>query len=314
MPSEEHQWWSAAMLAVSAGLGPDPTPLDRRTAWDDFLGHLPVPAGVEVEASQMAAVDVEWLRPEQSSAVVVLYLHGGGYSAGSLVTHRLFAARLASASAASVMNVGYRLAPEHPFPAALADARAAYAALLEVGVRPRDIVVGGDSAGGGLALCLLLSLKDAGLSLPAAAILLAPLVDVRTTEGPRRRCSTSTWRDMIRRTHMSRRCAVTWPVCHPCCCRRVRTSRSTAVVWSSSDWPGAPGSRWTSIRGPGSCTPGRSSPPMPRRHTRRFVASPLSCAGRCRLDIPAAGSPYLVLTIGRLKLSDLHNRVRSVGK
>jgi acetyl esterase/lipase len=99
------------------------------------------------------------------------------------MTHRQFAARLSVAGAATVANVGYRLAPEHPFPAALDDARAAYEDLLARGTAPHNLVVAGDSAGGGLALCLLLDLKRRGVPLPAAGMVLAPLVDVRITQG-----------------------------------------------------------------------------------------------------------------------------------
>jgi epsilon-lactone hydrolase len=183
--SDEHDRRAVAMGAISTGLGPHPTPQARRAAWDEFQRRLPLPAGVDVDQLHLEAspVVIERFRPEGAAPATVPYFHGGGYSAGSLVTHRQFAARLSVACAATVANVGYRLAPEHPFPAALDDARAAYAHLLEGGTAPHDLVVGGDSAGGGLALCLLLDLKDRDAPLPAAGMVLAPLVDVRLTEG-----------------------------------------------------------------------------------------------------------------------------------
>jgi acetyl esterase/lipase len=171
------------MGTVSARLGPSPTPLARRAAWDEFQRGLPMPAGVDVVHLDASGVAIDHFRPEDAGPSAVLYFHGGGYSAGSLVTHRQFAARLSVASGSRVVNVGYRLAPEHPFPAALEDARAAYAYLLHAGTAPRHIVVAGDSAGGGLALCLLLDLKDRGAPLPASGMVLAPLVDVRITNG-----------------------------------------------------------------------------------------------------------------------------------
>jgi acetyl esterase/lipase len=185
MASNEHDQRAVAMGAVSAGLGPDPTPQARRAAWDEFQSGLPLPAGVEVDRVHPGAsgIAIERFRPADAGPGTVLYFHGGGYSAGSLLTHRQFAARLSVAGAATVANVGYRLAPEHPFPAALDDGRAAYEFLLEEGTAPRHIVVAGDSAGGGLALCLLLDLKGRGIPLPAAGMVLAPLVDVRLSQG-----------------------------------------------------------------------------------------------------------------------------------
>jgi monoterpene epsilon-lactone hydrolase len=182
-PSDEHQQRAAAMGTVGAGLGAHPTPQARRQAWDELQADLALPAGVTVDRRDASGVEVDLVRPDGAGAVAVLYFHGGGYSAGSLVTHRQFAARLSVAGGASVMNVGYRLAPEHPFPAALDDARATYQHLLDTGTAPGHIVIAGDSAGGGLALCLLLDLKAREMPLPAAGMVLAPLVDVRLSEG-----------------------------------------------------------------------------------------------------------------------------------
>jgi len=109
---------------------------------------------------------------------VILYLHGGGYVLGGCATHRNLAARLALAADARVIVPEYRLAPEHPFPIAVEDAAAVYEALLESGIFPSRLAVAGDSAGGGLAAALLLSLRDSRRPLPALAVLISPWSDL----------------------------------------------------------------------------------------------------------------------------------------
>ncbi len=109
----------------------------------------------------------------------LLYIHGGGFVVGSSATHLDLTASLASRSGARTWSIDYRLAPEHPFPAAGEDAFAAYEALLDQGVDPSRLVVAGDSAGGTLTLGLLLQLRDRGLPLPAAGVLISPAPDLR---------------------------------------------------------------------------------------------------------------------------------------
>lgn len=111
----------------------------------------------------------------------VLYLHGGAYRLGAPATYRHFTWRVASAAQAQALVINYRLAPENPFPAALEDAVSYYCWLLAEGADPSQIVVIGDSAGGGLALALLLKLRDSGLPLPAAAVVLSPWTDLALT-------------------------------------------------------------------------------------------------------------------------------------
>jgi epsilon-lactone hydrolase len=113
----------------------------------------------------------------------VLHLHGGGFITGSPPLYRHLTWRIASAARACVLSIDYRLAPEYPFPAALDDAVTAYHWLLAEGADPRRIAVMGDSAGGGLALSLLLRLRDQGIPLPAAAVALSPWTDLALT-GP----------------------------------------------------------------------------------------------------------------------------------
>jgi acetyl esterase/lipase len=124
-------------------------------------------------------VPAEWILPPGASAMpVVVYLHGGGYCAGSLSTHRHLAANIAQAAGARVLMVDYRLAPEHPFPSAVEDAQAAYGWLLAEGVAPGQVVLAGDSAGGGLALATAIALRDGGQPLPAAIACLSPWTDL----------------------------------------------------------------------------------------------------------------------------------------
>jgi acetyl esterase/lipase len=136
--------------------------------------------GLERERSALGGVPVEWTRPRDARGVVY-YCHGGGYLVGSPVAYRRFASRLARASHHDVAMIDYRLAPEHPFPAATDDALAGYRALLAAGHDPASIVLAGDSAGGGLALVTLLRIVEAGLALPAAAVLLSPWTDLAAT-------------------------------------------------------------------------------------------------------------------------------------
>ncbi len=116
--------------------------------------------------------------PAANPARVILYLHGGGYVMGSINTHRELGQRLSRAAAARVLLIDYRLAPEHPHPAAVEDATRAYRWLLSRGVSPSRLVVAGDSAGGGLTVATLLAARDSGLPLPAAGVCLSPWVDL----------------------------------------------------------------------------------------------------------------------------------------
>jgi acetyl esterase/lipase len=135
--------------------------------------------GVHVEPSQIAGIDVDWHKPKGAREDKVLfYLHGGAYVLGSRRTHRQLVSHMARAAGVTGVVPEYRLAPEHPFPAAIDDAVAVYRGLLESGFKPENIVISGDSAGGGLSVATLLALRHAGDILPAAAVLLSPFLDV----------------------------------------------------------------------------------------------------------------------------------------
>jgi len=124
-------------------------------------------------------VPVEWFRrPESDPERLLIYLHGGGYSVGSIDSHRDLIARLCRATGCTVLAVDYRLAPEHPFPAQLEDVRTVWRRLLRDGYDPRKMVLAGESAGGGLTLSTMLALRDAGEPLPVAAVVISPWVDL----------------------------------------------------------------------------------------------------------------------------------------
>ena len=137
-----------------------------------------MPLGVSTERVEIRGLQGLWLRPDaQRSNGIVLYLHGGAYVQGSINTSRALAARLALASQTSTLSLDYRLAPEHPYPAAVDDAFDVYCELLKT--HPgRPIAVTGDSAGGGLSVALALRIRDAGVNPPVALALLSPWTDL----------------------------------------------------------------------------------------------------------------------------------------
>lgn len=139
-------------------------------------------ADTEIEEVSANGVPAEFVRAAGTAATpVILYLHGGGYVIGSTQTHRGLVDGLSKASGGAVLSVDYRLGPEAPFPAAVEDATAAYRWLLAQGVAPEQIVIAGDSAGGGLTLAALAALRDAGDPLPGAAVPISPWTDLEGT-------------------------------------------------------------------------------------------------------------------------------------
>jgi phosphinothricin tripeptide acetyl hydrolase len=148
-----------------------------RAAYGGLGSMLPIREGVPVLATDAGGVPAEWIGAEGDGPVVV-YVHGGGYCIGSLDTHRALLTHLAAAIDGRVLAVDYRLAPEHPHPAALDDAVAAYRHVLAIGVPAEHVVIAGDSAGGGLTLATLVALRDAGDPTPAAGVCLSPWADL----------------------------------------------------------------------------------------------------------------------------------------
>ena len=169
----------ALVRAHLAKVPPANTVAERRAQYDRAERVFPMPADVSVKPVQVPAINAEWIEPAAArDGAFVLYLHGGGYVIGSPKSHRHLAASIAVAGRASALLPHYRLAPEHPFPAALEDAVAAYRWLLDRGTAPRRMVIAGDSAGGGLTVATLLALRERGVPLPAAGVCISPWVDL----------------------------------------------------------------------------------------------------------------------------------------
>jgi len=164
---------------------PRPTNLAERRKRLDALGaQYSLPEDVRVEGVDANAVAAEWTTtPVADPSRVILFLHGGGYISGSLDSHRHMIAQAGREAQARTLSLGYRLAPEHPFPAALDDALAGYRFLLSSGFRAKRVVVAGESAGGGLAIAMLVSARDAGLELPACTWCSSPWVDLALSGG-----------------------------------------------------------------------------------------------------------------------------------
>jgi epsilon-lactone hydrolase len=142
---------------------------------DLALKHSPIAANARLKLVDANGASAEWqVVPGAAQDKVLLYLHGGGYITGSIRSSRSFTIALSQATKMRVLSIDYRLAPEHPFPAALEDGLSAYQWLLRQGFHPDNIVITGASAGGHLALGAILSLRDRGLSLPKAAVCFNP--------------------------------------------------------------------------------------------------------------------------------------------
>lgn len=163
---------------------PDISFEESRAMFEQMVAAFPAPDGTSAEPVDAGGIAGEWITgPGAGGDQTIYWLHGGGYCIGSINTHRGLLARISAASGVRVLAIDYRLAPEHPFPAAVEDAVAAYRWLLSTGVDPAQVIIGGDSAGGGLTVATLLALRDAGEPLPAAAVCISPWTDLALTGG-----------------------------------------------------------------------------------------------------------------------------------
>jgi len=175
--TEQQQALDAILRQTAFPAGSDVAELRRLLA--ELTSAQPLPAGVTVTAAELggvpaAEITIDGTEPRH----VVLYFHGGVYVLGDAVSAAGLAAQIGRRTDATVISVDYRLAPEHPYPAAVDDALAAYQALLDNGTAPSDIAFAGESAGGGLAIATLVSARDHGLPLPAAAYVMSPYADL----------------------------------------------------------------------------------------------------------------------------------------
>lgn len=169
-------------LESSGGFGT--TLEEMRKGFDAFGLNFPTAADIELTPATIDGVPVEWsFDPHCERSGAIIYLHGGGYLVGSIKSHRHMVTELGRAAGVPLVAVDYRLAPEHPFPAALDDAMAVYRHLLDLGLDAKSIAIAGDSAGGGLAVGLALAVRDAGLPQPGCLVGLSPWVDLGVTGG-----------------------------------------------------------------------------------------------------------------------------------
>ncbi|WP_428671603.1 alpha/beta hydrolase [Reyranella sp.] len=152
---------------------------ESRIGFEKMAGVLGGAPDARCEKVDAGGVPAEWVAaPGIDAERAVLYLHGGGYAIGSLNTHRRLAYDISAASGARVLVIDYRLAPEHPFPAAVDDAAAAWRWMLAQGLDPKRMAIAGDSAGGGLTIATLVNLRDLKLGLPGCAVAISPWVDL----------------------------------------------------------------------------------------------------------------------------------------
>lgn len=153
----------------------------QRTSFESVVAAMPLPGSVNVSDVHLGEVAAERVASDAVNSQTILYLHGGGYVLGSSASGRPLAAQLAEATSAVVYSLDYRLAPEHPCPAAIDDSTAAYEWLLDQGIPPHQIAFVGDSAGGGLTMATLVKLRNHGLPMPAGAVCISPWVDLTLT-------------------------------------------------------------------------------------------------------------------------------------
>ena len=158
-----------------------PEDLEKQRRSQDALGNMAASmSGLVWEPFELAGMDAAWMRlsREHRRRRVILYCHGGGYTSGGLGFSKVLASKLTRATGMDTLAFDYRLAPEHPYPAAVEDALTAWGHLESLGIAPGDIVLAGDSAGGNLALVLCLKLREAGRGLPGALLLMSPWTDM----------------------------------------------------------------------------------------------------------------------------------------
>jgi acetyl esterase/lipase len=155
--------------------------VEESRAWNAQNAHWMnrMPKGVQVERLDISGLPAAWVRSAQANPErVIVYLHGGGYVVGSIDDYKMLCGQMADVLKTNLLIPEYRLAPENPFPAAVEDAKDIYRWLLEQGFKPANIVIAGDSAGGGLGLAAVLALRDDGVPLPAAIVCLSPWADL----------------------------------------------------------------------------------------------------------------------------------------
>ncbi len=180
MASQQAEALKDAMRQFGAQISEGrPTLAQQREAGEQFGAVTSEPEGVTYTPVDVAGIPGRWIEPEGAAAnQVLLFLHGGGYVLCSVDSHRKLVGHVARAVGCRALAIDYRLAPEHPHPAAVEDATTAYRWLLAKGFVPSRMALAGDSAGGGLVMATLIKLRDEDVALPAAAVTMSPWVDL----------------------------------------------------------------------------------------------------------------------------------------
>ena len=170
----------AALFRAQSLAPPSRSWEEQRVGIEALGAMLPPVEGFEGVPATVGGIKGEWVRGKmvRRNDAAVLYLHGGGYAIGSPKSHRHLVGQLSIDSGLPVFSADYRLAPEHPFPAAVEDGVAAYKGLIDSGIAPSRLAIAGDSAGGGLTMATLLMARDKGLPMPACAVPISPWVDL----------------------------------------------------------------------------------------------------------------------------------------
>ena len=182
MPSRQLETIAQMLRERREQAPPDISFPESRAMFEQMIADFPPPQDVSSNAVDGGGIPGEWIAADGADSERTIYwLHGGGYCIGSINTHRSLIAGISAASGARVLAIDYRLAPEHPFPAAVEDAVAGYLWLLSAGVDHARVIIGGDSAGGGLTVATLVALKESGKLLPAAAVCISPWTDLALT-------------------------------------------------------------------------------------------------------------------------------------
>ena len=155
------------------------TPLEvKRKNWEEFASADFIPDGIMIKEAVINDISAEWISTENSSKNnMIIYFHGGGFNQGSIITHRKLAAYIAKSTDLPILILDYPLAPENPYPTALNSCEGVYSYLLGHGFKSDNIILGGDSSGGGLAIALALLLRNKQIPLPKGMFMLSPMLD-----------------------------------------------------------------------------------------------------------------------------------------
>lgn len=170
----EPQKFLALLKSNTEGSSKTPSLEDMREEFQREGKKAPIAEGVSVSEKELGGVACLCMEPATATKSHIIYLHGGGYAGGSPTSHQGLTSSFVACSGMTLWSLDYRLAPENPFPAAIDDAIAAYGALQEMGVAPDNIIIAGDSAGGGLSVATMLKAKQVGMPMPAGLVLMSP--------------------------------------------------------------------------------------------------------------------------------------------